>query len=191
MDLGISISKHTLSFVRLLCEPAVLRSCIFHLTPPTSPSQPTANLANHTSWCWMWSTFRCVKACIICGVLPWTGHACGCAGPATLRCLGWAPSEGGLSPAHKSCQEQIRRECLVMIRTQTQTRFALCPGLAGTLIQYQRKSSRACACLPPPTLPLPSWAAQSRGCSPQAWQPVSAHSSLTRYWYLDLGCGLD
>lgn len=116
--------------------------------------------AHSDAWRYSVCVGVCVCGCgyIICEVLPWIGHACGCAGPATLHCLGWAPSEGGLSPAHKSCQQQIRRECLVMITTQTQTRFPFfiyffCPGLAGTLIQYSGGNPADRVCTPAPSHP--------------------------------------
>lgn len=169
MGLGISVSKHALNSAAPLRSPQhFFLSCILHMHPHHTHARATASLLSHSSWFWMWSTFRCMKVQCVCGcgyiiceVLPWIGHACGCAGPATLHCLGWAPSEGGLSPAHKSCQQQIRRECLVMITTQTQTRFPFfiyffCPGLAGTLIQYSggNPADRVHACSLTPSLSL-------------------------------------
>lgn len=144
----------------------------------------------------MWSSFRCVNEV---RVLPWTGHACDCAGLATLRCLGWVPSEGGLSPARKSCQQQIRRECLVMITTQTQTHFSFCPGLSW----QERWSTQLHAGVNPTGRVHGRWLAGSlppsllqEKCGAEAAflkhdKPVSPHGSQTRIWYLDLGCRLD
>lgn len=174
MGLGISVSKHALNSAAPLRSPQhFFLSCILHMHPHHTHARATASLLSHSSWFWMWSTFRCMKVqcvcvcgCgyIICEVLPWIGHACGCAGPATLHCLGWAPSEGGLSPAHKSCQQQIRRECLVMITTQTQTRFPFFIYFFFVLVWQEHWSNTAeeiqqtvCARLLPHTLPLPSW----------------------------------
>ncbi len=79
MGLGISISKHTLSFLRLLCEPTVVLSCIFH-----------SALFLHTAYCKSDQLYQlilnvkhiqvlgrkcvcvcvCARVCIICRVLP-------------------------------------------------------------------------------------------------------------------------
>ena len=119
-------------------------------------------------------------------VLPWTDHACGCAAPATLHCLRWAASEEGLSPAHKSCQRQTREESYVN-DTDTHRGFAFFSSSDKNTDPIQLNTKINPTDSLPPTLSLHGkQRVSSRGCSPQAWKPVSLRSSLTRYWHLDV-----